>query len=135
MSKNLLQRWEEHHKKEILKELKQAGIELTIQNIPRIINETSFKVRSKKYPEKCPYYKHSYSCHPEIKDLNCFLCACPQYISESEQGGCKIDNINGKWQYHNHLPKRRVWDCSDCKAYHHPKEVEKYLKDNIDNLR
>lgn len=137
MSINLLQKWEENHKKEILKELEQASIELTIQNIPKIINETSFETRSEKYPKKCPYYQKNplKSCHPEVEDLNCFLCACPNYTSKSEQGGCRINSKQGKWTYHPNLPKGRVWDCSDCNKYHSPKAIEDFLKDNINNLR
>ena len=128
---NLLQKWEQSHKQKILNELKKANLELTIENIPKIIKETSFKVRSKKYPKECPYYQLEYSCHQKIKDLNCFLCACPNYKSELLIGGCKINSRRGKFVHHSNLPKRKVWDCSDCTINHTPKEVEKYLRNLI----
>jgi Zn-finger protein len=132
---NILQKWELYHRSEILKEIKQAGIELAIKNIPEIINETSFKIRSIKHPNKCPYYLKNISCHPEVKDLNCFLCACPNYKSQNLEGGCKINSRFGKWTYHQNLPKGRVWDCSYCPTNHSPKELEEYLKENIKKLK
>ena len=131
---NILQKWEKSHRKEILKELKKAGIELTLENIPKIINQTSFKIRKKKYPRKCPDYITNKSCHPEIKDLNCFLCACPNYQSDLLEGGCKINSKKGKYHHHPNLPKGKVWDCSNCSINHTPKEVEKYLRKNISKL-
>jgi len=125
---NLLQKWEAEHKKRILQELKQSNIKLTLENIPKIIHETSFKIRSKKYPDACPYYQSEHSCHPEIKDLNCFLCACPQYDSSKLEGGCKINSKKGKYHKHQNLPKGKIWDCSDCNTYHTPISVKKYLE-------
>ena len=131
MALNLLQKWEIKHKEKIQKELKKENIELTIENIPKIIEQTSFKIRSKKYPYECPYYQTKKSCHPEIKDLNCFLCACPNYESSKLEGACKIQSKKGKFVYHQNLPKGKVWDCSDCTINHSQKEVEKYLRNLI----
>ena len=134
MPLNLLQKWEIYHKRKMLKELKEQGIELTLENIPKIILQTSFKIRSKEYPNECPYYKTQSSCHPKIKDLNCFLCACPNYESNRLQGGCKINSKLGKYHHHRNLPKEKVWDCSDCAINHTVKEVEKYLKNHLEEL-
>lgn len=131
MTLNLLQKWELYHQKKILNELIEAGINLTLENIPKIIEETSFEIRSKKYPNDCPYYHLGKPCHPEIVNLNCFLCACPNYQSESLEGGCKINSKKGKFTYHPSLPKGKVWDCSNCTINHSPKEVEKYLRNFI----
>tara|TARA_Y100000310_G_C20556060_1_gene750574 strand:- start:351 stop:755 length:405 start_codon:yes stop_codon:yes gene_type:complete len=132
MSLNLLQKWGIEHKKQIKKELKKANLELTIENIPQIIKQTSFKVRSKKYPKACTLYKQGKSCHPKIKDLNCLLCACPNYNSKIDQGGCKIQSKKGKWaKPYIYSKSGKVWDCSDCKINHTPKEVEKYLRNLI----
>jgi Zn-finger protein len=131
---NFLQEWEKGHYKKIFRELKEAGILPNIKNLDLIIKETSFETRSKKYPKECPYYIIGTSCHPEVKDLNCFLCACPNYESYKEEGGCKIDSKKGKWHYHKNLPKGKVLDCSGCNIYHSKKEVEAYLRDNLDKL-
>jgi len=132
---NLSQKWEKTQLEKRLRELKKAGIELTLENIPRIIEEMSFRVKSKKQQDDCPYYRTEKPCHPEIKELNCFLCACPQYESFKLEGGCKIKSKLGKWAYHKHLPAGKVWGCSNCAAYHHPKSVEIYLRKNINKLR
>ena len=125
---NLLEKWEENFKNQILNEIKKERIKLTLKNIPKIIKQTSFEVRSKKYPNKCPYYSTNKSCHPEIKDLSCFLCSCPNYDSKKLEGSCKINSKNGKFTYHSNLPKGKVWDCSDCTINHSEKEVKRYLE-------
>lgn len=132
---NELEKWKEKHWKNVLNELKEASIELIEENIPKIIKETSFENRSKKYKNKCPYYKLEYSCHQEIKNLNCMLCACPEYNSDSDVGGCNINSGNGRWTYHEKLPKGKVWDCSYCNKFHSPKEVEEFLKQKLNELQ
>ena len=132
---NILEKWEKYHFKNILKELKKENIELIPKNISKIINQTSFEVRSKKYPNKCPYYKLKTPCHPEVKNLNCFLCACPNYDSSTPEGGCDINSKDGKYAYHKNLPMGRVWDCSDCSINHSPNEVKNYLTKNLDRLK
>ena len=92
----------------------------------------SFKNRSKRDPSQCPYYQKEppQPCH-DIEDLNCFLCACPNYNSNILKGGC---NINSKKGGYNNLPEGKVWDCSNCKINHTPKEVEEYLLKNLERL-
>ncbi|GAI65181.1 unnamed protein product, partial [marine sediment metagenome] len=43
MTLNLLQKWEIEHRRKIIGELEEAGIEIIIENIPKIIRETSFE--------------------------------------------------------------------------------------------
>ena len=109
-------------------------MDLIIENIPQIVDFMSFRKRSKREGD-CPYYLRKAGCHPEIKDLNCFLCACPQYLSEKQEGGCRVESKRGKFYEHPCLPEGRVWDCSECRAYHHPKSVESYLTKNIESLK
>ncbi len=124
---NLLKQWEISHRQQIKDELAAAGITLATENIERIIEETSFRVRSEKHPEKCPYYSKGTPCHPGVEDLNCFLCACPNYDSEKLEGGCRAKSRKGKFHYHSNLPEGRVWDCSDCEINHTPQEIRRYL--------
>jgi Zn-finger protein len=132
---NKSQIWEIQHMTTVLTELKTAGIELKKENISSIIDYMSFKNRSKRDTSLCPQYKgkNPKPCH-EVKDLNCFLCACPNYESEKLEGGCKINSKKGKFHYHKNLPKGMVWDCSDCNINHSPKEIEKYLLKNLEKL-
>lgn len=135
MEKNILKIWGENHFIEVIKELKSEKIELSYENIPEIIEAMSFYKRRRRNPEKCPYYKQNppTPCHP-IKDLNCLLCACPNYNSKTLEGGCDINSKKGKYVYHQNLPMGKVWDCSDCQVNHSKKEVKKYLIKNLEKL-
>ena len=139
MDLNVLQEWEQAHFIKILAELEAAEIELTVENIPEMIVHTSFVVRSKRVPDDCPYYPTGESCHLQVKDLSCFLCACPEYDSTTEIGGCRSNggrgSPRGKWAYHKNLPKGKVWDCSDCSNYHSTKQVASFLKDHMGSLK
>jgi len=131
---NYLEKWEEYHFKKILKELKQTNISFTLENILEIINQTSFLIRSEKYPNECPYYPERKPCHNVLK-LNCFLCACPEYKKEKNEGGCGLDSKLGKWHYHPNLPAGKIWDCSDCPTPHYPEYIKDYLIKNLDKLK
>jgi Zn-finger protein len=135
--KNNLQNWEIFHLKQIFSELKEADLDLTPENISHILKQTSFEVRSKRYPDRCPYYQKNppTPCHLEVNDLNCFLCACPEYDNTTHEGRCKMGSRMGKWYYHQALPQGRVWDCSDCPTPHFPDYVEKFLIQNIERLK
>jgi Zn-finger protein len=133
---NVLQKWERGHWQNVFRELRDAGIELNPENIEAIIEHMSFRKRSKRNPDLCkPLYSLGKSCHPEINDLNCLLCACPSYDSSTEYGGCKSKDGRGNIRYHQKLPKGQVWECTKCSRYHSPEEVRHFLKDNIFRLR
>lgn len=134
---NRSQEWEQEHFRKILNELQEARIKLARENIPQIIHETSFQVRSKKFGrddrEGCAYYDKGKPCHP-VQELNCLLCSCPNYESDKLDGGCRINSRFGKMHYHKNLPLGRVWDCSDCTNAHSPEYVARWLDENIENL-
>jgi Zn-finger protein len=132
-TENLLEIWQSMHFKKIAGELRAAGIKIDEPHIPEIIRQTSFDVRSKKYLDECPYYQPQEPCH-DIKDLNCLLCACPNYVFDRLEGGCKLEGNKGCWQYHSNLPMGKVWDCSNCAVGHTPEETKAWLKNNIDWL-
>ncbi len=96
------------------------------QHIQRIINEFDFENQKKKFPDKCPCYKEG-KCH-NIKELNCFLCYCPEYDNSVKEGGCKINSSKGKWVFNEKLAKGKIWDCSDCDYPHKKEVIEKYLR-------
>ena len=99
------------------------------EHIDKIIKEFRFSVRKIKHSEACLCYSEG-KCHPSIPDeeLNCFLCYCPEYDYSLEEGGCKINNVNGKWYFDKRLPKEKIWDCSDCVYPHREEVVKKYLR-------
>ncbi len=101
-------------------------------HIKNILEEFRYKNRSKAYPDACPLYKKGALCH-KMKNLNCFLCYCPNYLSGKPEGGCKIKSKKGKWFYSGELPKGKIWDCSDCVYPHDEKTVEKHLRGIFSN--
>lgn len=131
---NVLQNWENWHWKNVFQEIRESGIDFTRENIPPIVEFMSFKQRSKRNPELCPYYSMGRSCHPTVEDLNCMLCACPDYASTRLDGGCRNINSQGKLIKHKNLPIGQVWDCSNCTLYHSPEEVKKYIDENFARL-
>lgn len=135
MALNKSQIWEIQHMTTVLRELKTARIELTEENIPSIIDYMSFEKRSKRNPSLCPQYQgeNPEPCH-DVEDLNCLLCACPNYESWRLEGGCKINSKKGKFHYHENLPIGKIWDCSDCKINHTLKEIENYLLKDLEKL-
>ena len=132
---NFLQQWELQYRKKMIRVVEENEIDFSMENIHFIILATSFKELSRKYPDYCPYYPTGKSCHPEVADLNCFLCACPNYLSERLKGGCTIESKFGRWEVNRNLPVGRVWDCSNCRVNHSPREAEVYLRDNLNLLR
>ena len=131
---NLLRKWEKEHFEKVLGEVKQAGIDFSLEYLDEIIEHTSYDIRSLEHPDRCSYYSSGEKCH-DLEDLNCFLCACPNYQSGKLEGGCEINSNNGKWHHHKNLPKGFVWDCTDCQTNHGPEEVKHYIKENFDELK
>ena len=133
----MLKEWEVRFRRGILREIKSAGIEFTRENIELIVQESGFQSRAKKVPtfDNCPYLMMNQPCHPEIQDLNCFLCPCPNYESDRLEGGCKVDSKRGKFTFHESLPAGKVWDCSDCNVSHSSKEVKEYLRANFEEIK
>lgn len=98
------------------------------KHINKIISEFKFNNKRLKNSGECPCYKENKPCHNIKRDeLNCFLCYCPEY-NNSEEGGCEINSMKGKWCYNNKLPKGKIWDCSDCDHPHKEEIVRKHLK-------
>lgn len=112
--------------KEIIKKLQG-------KNINEIIEYFSYDNMKKNEPEFCPLYKDNKKCH-DIKNLNCYLCACPNFRFKDEgvkkQEGktlysyCNIESKNGS-QYigEDYIHQ----NCSGCVIPH----KEKYIKRNF----
>lgn len=131
----------EKHQRRILRELKEQGIPLTLENIPRIIEATSFRKRRMNYTESCPCYipnpgisTKSIPCHP-IKDLNCFLCGCPHYPSEEPSQKCRLNEKYGHHIPFPNPPTNLLLDCNGCSQPHFKETIEQYLRENIERLK
>ncbi len=94
--------------------------------INKIIQEFNFNNRKLNYKETCPCYAEDKPCHDiDGKDINCFLCYCPEYDNSKNEGDCKINSPKGKWFIH---AEGKIWDCSDCDYPHKEEVVRKHLK-------
>ena len=89
-----------------------------------IIEYFRFENMVKKEPDFCPLYKDNKKCH-DIEDLNCYLCACPNFRVASTKSYC---NINSK--YGSSIKAKDGYihqDCSKCSIPH----KELYIKKNF----
>lgn len=103
------------------------------RHIQKILNEFNFLNRQKNHPTECPCYTGKICHNIPPEKLNCFLCYCPEYDSKKQEGGCKINNPNGKWLFSEKLPKGKIWDCSNCIYPHNEEIVKRYLEKLFEN--
>ncbi len=82
----------------------------------------------------CPLYKKHQKCH-DIQELNCYLCACPNFrfndegITEVEEkilySLCDINSKDGiRGIYGDSIHQ----DCSQCSIPHHHEYIEKHFE-------
>ena len=88
---------------------------LTELSHEEVIDYFSFENMVKEEPDFCPLYKDNKKCH-DIEDLNCYLCACPNFRVGELKSSCAInskygDNIVAKDGYIHQ-------DCSACVVPH-----------------
>jgi Zn-finger protein len=86
-----------------------------------VIEYFRFENMVEKEPDFCPLYKDNQKCH-DLKTLNCYLCACPNFRVGEEKSHCDIQSING-----GQIVAKDGYihqDCSRCSVPH--KEV--YIK-------
>ena len=84
-------------------------------------------------PDFCPLYKTQTKCH-DIKELNCYLCACPNFRftdiakkidNKNIYSYCSINSLEGKvFEDANNIHQ----DCSKCSIPH----KESYVKKKFD---
>jgi len=81
----------------------------------------------------CELYETRSKCH-DMEDLNCYLCACPNFRFTQDpplinnkriHSHCSIDSKDGAtFEHENNMHQ----DCSGCLVPHH----ESYIKNNFD---
>jgi hypothetical protein len=92
-----------------------------------------FENMVEKEPDFCPLYKEPKKCH-EIEDLNCYLCACPNFRFDDKgfkevkgkylKSYCAIDSkdgaiFEGKDAIHQ--------NCAGCTVPHHEAYIIKHF--------
>lgn len=86
-----------------------------------------------KEPDFCPLYKENKKCH-DMKELNCYLCACPNFRFDDEGISKKesktiysICNINSKDGDIFQTEEAIHQDCSGCLVPHHETYIKKHF--------
>ncbi len=92
-----------------------------------------FENMVEKEPDFCFLYKENKKCH-EMEDLNCYLCACPNFRFNDEglsKEGCKklystcsIDSKDGAQFVSDDAIHQ---DCSACTIPHHDEYIRKHF--------
>ncbi|WP_024955207.1 hypothetical protein [Sulfurospirillum arcachonense] len=88
-------------------------------------------------PEFCPLYKQKKKCH-DMEDLNCYLCACPNFRFKDEVGFKEVNgkkllsfcSINSKKGSVFKTEDAIHQDCSNCTIPHKDKYIKKHF--NLD---
>jgi hypothetical protein len=136
---NILQEWERQHWKWMQEELLELRLDLTEENIPRILEEFRFSRRILRHPERCTLYPPKNTtgktCHENLRDPLCFLCSCPHYDSAKPHGGCKIGSVRGFERHSKENPNIYYWDCNTCDVYHTPFSAGNYIKKHLKEIR
>jgi len=98
-----------------------------------IIKYYRFENMLEKEPDFCELFKDKKKCH-EMEDLNCYLCACPNFRftmnpktleNKTIHSHCSIDSKDGAlFEHEGNIHQ----DCSGCLVPHH----EAYIDKNFD---
>ncbi len=98
-----------------------------------IIEYFRFENMVKNEPDFCPLYAKNKKCH-EIKDLNCYLCACPYFRFDDnglkEENGkiiksiCAINSKDKSLSKHENIIHL---DCSNCLLPHKKSFIKKHF--------
>ncbi|MBT3280424.1 MAG: hypothetical protein HOF69_07605 [Campylobacteraceae bacterium] len=98
-----------------------------------VIEYFRFENMVKKELDFCPLYKDNQKCH-EINDLNCYLCACPNFRVGKEKSYCDIKSING-----SQIAGKDGYihqDCSRCSVPHKELYIKgKFKRDWVDLMK
>lgn len=97
-----------------------------------IIKYFQFENMVEKEKDFCELYKTNSKCH-DMEDLNCYLCACPNFRFQNkpkEEDGklihshCSIDSKDGAlFEHENNIHQ----DCSGCQVPHKEAYIQKHF--------
>lgn len=110
--------YEEHAKKH--KEIVESLSHLNDDELIDYFDYENMKIKEKDF---CPLYAQNKKCH-HMEELNCYLCACPNFRVGESKSFCAIDSKDGgsigsKGFIHQ--------DCSKCTVPH----KKDYIKKNF----
>ena len=84
-----------------------------------------------KEPDFCPLYKENKQCH-DLEDLNCYLCACPNFRVGESKSHCSIES-----KYGGSIKAKDGFihqDCSKCTVPHKKEYVKKHFSRNWEEI-
>ncbi len=106
---------------------------LTLLSDDEVITYFRFENMVEKEPDFCPLYKENKKCH-DIKLLNCYLCACPNFRFDDkglevkkEKALYSICNINSKHGSTFETEDAIHQNCSGCLIPHQESYIKKYF--------
>jgi len=111
--------WLETHSlkhKNIMKKLSH----LSDEEVLEYFNYENMKLKEKDF---CILYKDNEKCH-NMENLNCYLCACPNFRVDKTKSFCSIDS---KYGAKIELKDFTHQDCSNCTIPHHKSYIKKYF--------
>ena len=140
---NILENWARKRKVRVIRRIFESGLEFNVEKVPQIVREMSYENQKMKNPSDCPCYS-SKPCHTNVDDLNCFLCACPNYDTKNKDkvgfiGGCKIGSLKGVYLSNIYSGNRNlgflIWDCSNCTIPHSCEFAENFLRKDFEEYK
>lgn len=115
--------WHENHAKKHQKLVEK----LSHLSDDEMVEYFSFSNMVQKEPDFCLLYKENKPCH-EMEDLNCYLCACPNFRVGEQKSYCDINSKDGG---SIKAPDGFVHqDCSKCTVPHSKEYVKKHFSRN-----
>ena len=110
---------------------------LTDKSVDEVIEYFKFENMVKNEPDFCPLYKDNKKCH-DMEDLNCYLCACPNFrfkmegFEKTDDGKtlfsvCSIKSRDGSQFIGDDYIHQ---NCSGCIVPHRAKYIKKHFNTN-----
>ena len=110
---------------------------LTDKSVDEVIEYFKFENMLKNEPDFCPLYKDNKKCH-DMEDLNCYLCACPNFrfkmegFEKTDDGKtlfsvCSIKSRDGSQFIGDDYIHQ---NCSGCIVPHRAKYIKKNFNRN-----
>ncbi|MBP9616068.1 MAG: hypothetical protein KBD88_03510 [Aliarcobacter sp.] len=110
---------------------------LTDKSVDEVIEYFKFENMVKNEPDFCPLYKDNKKCH-DMEDLNCYLCACPNFrfkmegFEKTDDGKtlfsvCSIKSRDGSQFIGDDYIHQ---NCSGCIVPHRAKYIKKNFNRN-----
>ena len=112
------QSWHSEHAKKHQKIINK----LSHLNDDEIVEYFNFSNMVQNEPDFCPLYKDNKKCH-DMEELNCYLCACPNFRVTQTKSYCSIDSKDG-----GSIEAKDGFihqDCSKCLVPHEKKYIKK----------